>query len=266
MRFRGGRSHVGATPPHAGQSYIPASGSHGLASGSHGAVRLIQPQTVWLPPEPAGPPPPKQASEVIDLTVARRGTVSVDTYQQAKAFSGTLHVGTGSVILQAIHAVGQSEIASTVDGDETVPIADEALQNNLSAYLQAVCAGDERPVSSHPMRFAKALVIGALRDQQSDFSNVGQGVADLPDNSQDENLQTARATMKRWRDFVIYLATLVASVFEPMRFDACIREVCAMDVEGLPDETLATCVGLRHIDRCPFPVHSSSCSACCALR
>ena len=75
---------VGATPPHAGQSYIPASGSHGLASGSHGAVRLIQPQPVCLPPEPAGPPPPRQASEVIGLTVRRRGTVSVDTYQQAK--------------------------------------------------------------------------------------------------------------------------------------------------------------------------------------
>ena len=232
---------VGAMPPHAGQSkvssYIPASGLQGPASGSHGVARLIQPQPVWVPPEPAGPPPPRQASEVVDLTVTRRGIVSGETYQQAKALSATLHIGTGSVLLEAVHAVGQSEIASTVDGDGTVPITGEALENNLSAYLQAVCAGDERPVSSHPMRLAKALVIGALRDRQSDFSNVGQGVADLPDNSQDDNLQTAIATMRRWRDFVIYLATLVASVFEPMRFDACIRESCAMDDEGLPDET-----------------------------
>ena len=87
------------------------------------------------------------------------------------------------------------------------------------------------------MRLAKALVIGALRNQQSDFTNVGQGVADRPDNSQDASLQTARETMKRWPDFVIYLATLVASVLEPMRFDACIREICAMSDEGLPDET-----------------------------
>ena len=72
---------------------------------------------------------------------------------------------------------------STVDGDEAVPIADEALENNLSAYLHAVGAGDERPASSHPMRLAKALVIGALRDRQSDFLNVGQCVADLPDNT-----------------------------------------------------------------------------------
>ena len=137
---------------------------------------------------------------------------------------GTLHIGTGSVLLETIHAVGRSEIASTVDGDEAVPIADEALENNLSAYLQAVCTGDERPASSHPIRLAKALVIGALWEQQSDFLNVGQCVADLPDDSQDANLRTAKETMKRWCEFVIYLATLVASVFEPMRFDACVRE------------------------------------------
>ena len=244
MRSRGGKSRDGcflplrrgATPPHAGQSNVPASGSQGPASGSREAVISTQPQPVWFPPEPAGPSP-KQASNVIDLTVSRRTTVSAGAYQLAKAFSGTLHVGTRSVILHAIHAVARSEIASNIDGDETAPVDDVDLQDNLSAYLQAVCAGDERPISSHPMRLAKALVIGALRNRQSDFTNVGQGVADLPDNSQDANLQTARETMKRWRDFVIYLATLVASVFEPMRFDACIREICAMSDEGLPDET-----------------------------
>ena len=71
--------------------------------------------------------------------------------------------------MRTIHIVAQSEIASTVDGDEAVPIADEDLRGNLSAYLKAVCEGDERPVSSHPMRLAKALVIGALRDRQNDF-------------------------------------------------------------------------------------------------
>ena len=35
----------------------------------------------------------------------------------------------------------------------------------------------------------------------------------------------------------MYLATLVASIFEPMWFDACIREICAVSDEGLPDES-----------------------------
>ena len=164
--------------------------------------------------------------------------MSGDTLQQAKEFSRSLHGSTGSVPLETINAVGRSEIASTVDGD-AVPIVDEALETNLNAYLQALCAGDERPASSHPMRLAKALVIGALRDKQSDFLNVGLCVADLPDDSvsQDASLRDAKETMKRWRDFVIYLATVVASVFEPMRFDACIREICAVSDEGLPDES-----------------------------
>ena len=146
---------------------------------------------------------------------------------------------TGSVLLETTNAVSRSEIASTVDGDEAVPIVDEALETNLNAYLQAVCAGDERPASAHPMRLAKALVIGALRDKQGDFINVGRCVADLPDDSvsQGASLRNAKETVKRWQDFVIYLATLVASVFEPMRFDACIREICAVSDEGLLDES-----------------------------
>ena len=71
---------VGAMPPHAGQwghvpSYKPAGGLQGPASGSHGVAYLLQPQPVWIPPAPAGPPPPKQASEVVDLTVTRRSIV-----------------------------------------------------------------------------------------------------------------------------------------------------------------------------------------------
>ena len=103
---------VGATPPHAGQPNTPASGSHGPASGS---------QSAWVPPEPAGPPP-KQVSVVIDLTEPRRTTVSAGAYQMAKAFSGTLHASTGSVTIGTIHTVAQTEIASNIDGDETVPI------------------------------------------------------------------------------------------------------------------------------------------------
>ena len=165
--------------------------------------------------------------------------MSGDTLQQAKEFSRSLHGSAGSVLLETINAVGRSEIASTADGDEAVHIVDEALETNLNAYLQAVCAGGERPASSHPMRLAKALVIGALRDKQSDFLNVGRCVADLPDGSvsQDASLRNAKKTMKRWRDFIIYLATLVASVFEPMRFDACIQEICAVSDEGLPGES-----------------------------
>ena len=109
--FQGGKAPspvplVGATPPHAGQSNAPASGSQGPASGSREAAISTQPQPVWIPPEPAGPPP-KQASNVIDLTESRRTTVSAGAYQMAKAFSGTLHVDTGSVILRC-HSSGGS--------------------------------------------------------------------------------------------------------------------------------------------------------------
>ena len=160
---------VGAMPLHAAQSNTPASGSQGPASGSRGAAASAQPQPFWTPPEPAGPPP-RRAPDVIDLTTEpRRITVIASAYQMAKAFSGTVHADTGSVILDAVQSVAQSEIASNLDRDESVPIDDADLEGNLSAYLHAVCAGDERPVSSHPMRLAKALVIGALRDRQSDY-------------------------------------------------------------------------------------------------
>lgn len=148
-----------------------------------------------------------------------------NTLQQAERFSQSLHSNTGSALLETISAV--------------VAIVDDALETNLSAYLRAVCAGDERPASSHLMRLAKSLVLGALRDKQSDFQNVGQCVADIPDESvgQDAGLKSAKETMMRWRDFIIYLATLVASVFEPMRFDACLREICAVNVDGSPGES-----------------------------
>ena len=113
---------VGATPPHAGQSNTPASGSQGPASGSRGAAASTQPQPVWIPPEPAGPLP-RQASNVIDLTTEPRHiTVSASAYQMAKAFSGTVHADTGSVILDAVQLVAQSEIASNIDREETAPI------------------------------------------------------------------------------------------------------------------------------------------------
>lgn len=127
-------------------------------------------------------------------------------------FSQPLHSDTGSALLEKINAVGRSEIASTVDGDEAVAIVDDALETNLKPCLRAVCAGDERPASSHPMRLAKSLVLGALRDKQSDFQNVGQCVANIPDESvgQDASWKRAKEIMMRWSNFFIYLATLVA--------------------------------------------------------
>ena len=216
---------VGSMPPPAGRvgqvpSYPSASGPQGPASASRGNAIASHPG--WVPLVPAGSPPSKAVS-IVDLTVARRTLASGDALQQAKEFSKSLRGETGSVLLETNATVGRLEIASTVDGDEDVAIAGDALETNLGDYLRAVCAGDVRPASSHPMRLAKALVIGALRDKQSDFLNVGQCVADLPDNSQDVSLRNAKETMLRWRDFIIYLATLVASVFEPMRFDACLR-------------------------------------------
>ena len=43
--------------------------------------------------------------------------------------------------------------------------------------------------------------------------------------------------VKRWRDFTICLATLVASVFEPLRFDACLKEICTFNDDFSPDES-----------------------------
>ena len=84
-------------------------------------------------------------------------------------------------------------------------------------------------------------VIGARcsQGQTERLSNVGQCVANIPDESvgQDARLKRAKEIMMRWRDFIIYLATLVATVFEPMGFDACLREICAVNVDGLPDES-----------------------------
>ena len=81
---------VGAKPPHAGQwGHVPshafAGGLQGPPSGSRGLACVSQPPPGWAPPVPAGPPPPRQAPDVVDLTVTRRTFVSGDTLQHAKA-------------------------------------------------------------------------------------------------------------------------------------------------------------------------------------
>ena len=76
------------------------------------------------------------------------------------------------------------------------------------------------------------VVLGAFRNSQSDFHNGGLVVASFPDYVVGD-----KELVKRWRDFTICLATLVASVFEPMRFDAWRKEVCAFNEDGSPDES-----------------------------
>ena len=51
------------------------------------------------------------------------------------AFSGTLHVATGSVILYVTPAVTRLEITSYIDDDKTAPIDDADLERNEGAYL-----------------------------------------------------------------------------------------------------------------------------------
>ena len=162
---------------------------------------------------------------VVDLTSSRRATVSAKTTGAVVQFSRSLYAPMGSALVETVDTVGKSEIASTVDDEESAPIVDDTMETNLTAYLQAVSAGDERPMSSHPMRLAKSLVLSSLRDKQYEFERAG------------EVLKAATDLMKQWRDFIIYLATLVASVFEPMRFDACLQEICAFTADGTPDET-----------------------------
>ena len=50
-------------------------------------------------------------------------------------------------------------------------------------------------------------------------------------------MKRAKEIVKRWGDFIIYLATLVASVFEPTISDDCLKEICAFNENGSPDKS-----------------------------
>ena len=93
-----------------------------------------------------------------DSGVTRRAYASVTTMRAVDRFSRSLVTDVGNAFVRTVGTVGRSEIASTVDDDESIPIVDDTLETNLNAYLHAVCAGGERPTSSYPMRMAKALL------------------------------------------------------------------------------------------------------------
>ena len=63
--------------------------------------------------------------------------------------------------------------------------------------------------------------------------------------------------MQRWRDFVIYLAVLVASGFDPTNSDACLREICAFNVDGSPDENCwrRALNSVCHVGCCSLSAH-----------
>ena len=178
-------------------SRLPAGGCHAPASGSNAGV--------FVPPLPVGPPP-RRSPPVSVLNVSgvapasdpvgtRRAFTSVDTLGTIGRFSRSLDTDVGNALVRTVDTVARSEIASTIDEDESVPIVDDTMETNLNVYLQAVCAGDGRPMGSHPMRMAKALVLGALRDRQSDFQNVGLVVASFPDTGSVRESQRTREAM-----------------------------------------------------------------------
>ena len=133
-----------------------------------------------------------------------------------------------------VDTASKCEIASNIHDNLPALAAEDTVESNLSAYLQAACSGDERPVGSHPVRLATELVSGALEDIEREYESADLACPVTPGGADEQGGLTELA--KRWRDFVIYLAVLVASVFDPIRFDACLREICAFNDDGSPDE------------------------------
>ena len=159
MRVRGDPCHL---------VHLPVGATYALASGSSAGVFVPPPPAGRLPPRvpppQAGPPPrsnplasvPNVSGVVLasDSGATRRAYASV-TVRTVDQFSRSLVTDVGSALVRTVDTVGRSEIASTVDDDESIPIVDDTLETNLNAYLQTVCAGDERPMSSHPMKMAR---------------------------------------------------------------------------------------------------------------
>ena len=219
-------------PPLASGGYAPArwSGgsvpSHASASGSFAPACGPKIHGVQ-PPLPIGPPPPKVPS-VTTVVANRRSFASANTRTAVDQFSRTLTPEVGSALVMTVDTTSKSEIASNVHDNLPAPAAENTVENNLGAYLQAACSGDGRPVGSHPMRLASVLVSGALEDIQREYGSANLARPVAPGG--------VTELAKRCRDCVIYLAVLVASVFDPTRFDACLREICAFNDDGTPDE------------------------------
>ena len=140
----------------------------------------------------------------------------------------------GSALVMTADTASKSEIALNVDDNLPASVAEDTVVKNLSAYLQAACSGDERPVGSHPMRLAKVLVSGAQEDNEREYESADLVRPFTPAGADEQGGLTQ--LMERSRDFVIYLAVLVASVFDPTRLDASLREICACNDDGSPDE------------------------------
>ena len=78
------------------------------------------------------------------------------------------------------------------------------------------------------------LVSGVLGDIQREYENAGLAYPVTSGDAVESG--GVIELVKRWRDFVIYLAVLVASVFDPARFDACLKESSAFNDDGSPDD------------------------------
>ena len=172
---------------------VPAGGRNALAYGPSVGKFIQPPPPAGLPPlrdpsarrEEEGAPVPNLfvAAPVADAIGARRASMSEETLGTVDQFSQPLVADVGTALKGTVGAMARSGIASTIDGDESVSIEDDNMGDNLTAYLRAISAGAERPMSSHPMRTARALVIGALSKQQSDCLSVGVSSATRPKNS-----------------------------------------------------------------------------------
>ena len=232
-----GRVITTPPPPPASGGYAPARGSGGSvpshASASGSFAPACGPKIYGIqPPLLVGPPPPKVRS--VTTVVANRSFASANTRTAVDQFSRTLTPEVGSALVMTVDTTSRSEIASNVHDNLPAPAAEDTVENHLSAYLQAARSGDERPVGSHPMRLATVLVSGALEDIEREYGSADLARPVTPRGADERGGLTE--LVKRCRDFVIYLAVLVASVFDPTRFDACLREICASNDDGTLDE------------------------------
>ena len=131
----------------------------------------------------------------------------------------------GEYLVQAIDMVELSEIVPTRDEEEATPMNEDDLESHLNRYLLCASSGDDRPRASSPASMANSLVVSSMGRRQAEYAEIV--AAD----------HSSATSMQRWREFIIFLAVLVVSVFEPQRVDSFLCEICSRDNEGRPDPT-----------------------------
>ena len=79
---------------------------------------------------PAAPVPAEAIAVDLTSVSTRRATVSAKTIRAVGQYSRSLYAPMGSALVETVDTFGKSEIASTVDDEESVPIVDDTLETN----------------------------------------------------------------------------------------------------------------------------------------